>query len=68
MQETSPGQFAVTLRLSPGRHYYVFVVNGARVVDPYNTETAHSSDDMLVSTFVSGKVISAPRVEEAMKP
>jgi hypothetical protein len=55
LRETSTGLFTITLRVPPGRHYYVFIVDGRRVVDPFNSESAYDPNDLLVSTFVMGR-------------
>jgi len=46
-----PGLYQVTLRLSPGLHYYVFSVDGERVPDPLNVELAENAEGFRVSTF-----------------
>ncbi len=68
LQESSPGLFAITLRLPPGRHYYVFIVDGRRVVDPFNTETAYDPNDMLVSTFMLGRARLRPEAGITARP
>jgi hypothetical protein len=41
--ETAPGVFSVPVRLYPGRHYYYFIVDGVRVIDPRNEAIALDS-------------------------
>jgi hypothetical protein len=51
-QEASPGLYQVTVRLSPGPHYYVFSVDGDRVIDALNVELARDSEGFQVSKLV----------------
>jgi hypothetical protein len=37
--------------MPPGRHFYYYVVNGQRVLDPINQQTARDFEDFQVSTF-----------------
>jgi hypothetical protein len=47
-----PGLYEITLPLPPGRHHYYFVVDGTRVLDPYNgRQLVRRSDGFLVSTI-----------------
>jgi len=56
-----PGLYQLTLRLPPGRHYYVFSVDGERVPDPLNVEMAADSEGFRVSTFqLPARTASAP--------
>jgi len=50
MQE-KPGLFSITLRLLPGPHYYLFVVDGNKTLDPFNLDSATDYEDYRVSTF-----------------
>ncbi|MQY76537.1 MAG: hypothetical protein GH155_02810, partial [Spirochaeta sp.] len=50
MQE-QPGLFTITLRLLPGPHYYLFVVDGDKTLDPFNLDSATDYEDYRVSTF-----------------
>jgi hypothetical protein len=52
MQETRPGEYRLTVRMPPGRHFYYYVVNGSRVLDPINQETARDFEGFRVSTFL----------------
>jgi len=57
-----PGLYQLTLRLSPGQHYYVFSVDGERVPDPLNVELAEDSEGFRVSTFrLPARAAAAPR-------
>ncbi len=49
--ETRPGEYRLSLRLPAGRHYYYYRVNGERVLDPINPETARDYEGFRVSTF-----------------
>jgi hypothetical protein len=51
MAEVRSGLYKATIRLPAGRHYYVFSVDGERVPDPRNVETATDREGFLVSTF-----------------
>ena len=51
MQEVRPGLYTTTVRLPPGRHYYLFSVDGERVPDPRNVENAEDREGFLVSSF-----------------
>ena len=51
MEETEPGEYTLTVRLPPGPHYYYYVVNGQRVLDPINPDTARDYENYRVSTF-----------------
>jgi hypothetical protein len=50
MQE-KPGLFTITLMLLPGPHYYLFVVDGNKTLDPFNMDSATDYEDYRVSTF-----------------
>jgi len=54
MAEDPAGQglYEVTVRLSPGPHYYVFCVDGDRVPDARNVERAQDYRGLAVSTLV----------------
>ena len=41
--------YQTTLSLAPGRHYYYFVVNGRRILDPHNPSVVTSSKGHSVS-------------------
>lgn len=51
LEEIRPGEYAITLRLPAGRHYYRFSLDGERLLDPYNPETARDLEGNQVSTF-----------------
>lgn len=47
------GFYEVTIPLPPGRHYYYFMIDGERVLDPFNRERARDRQNgALVSTFL----------------
>jgi hypothetical protein len=52
LEEISPGEYRLTVPMLPGRHFYYFVVNGRRVLDPINEDTARDFEGFQVSTFV----------------
>lgn len=51
MEEASPGLYRATLRLPPGKHFYAFSVDGERLTDPLNVESAEDYEGFRVSTF-----------------
>lgn len=51
LQELHPGEYSITLRLTPGRHYYRFAVDGEWRPDPHNPETGRDPEGVRVSTF-----------------
>ncbi|HUX11620.1 MAG TPA: glycogen-binding domain-containing protein [Spirochaetia bacterium] len=51
MEETSPGHYALTIRVMPGTYYYNFVEDGRSRPDPENTESVFSRDGSMVSVF-----------------
>ena len=58
MQEIQPGEYRLTVRMPAGRHYYYYVVNGRRVLDPINQDTARDYEGFQVSTFVLPEIES----------
>ena len=52
LQEDSPGSYSVTLRLPPGPHWYIFFMDGRRLLDRFNAETGVDPDGNTVSYFV----------------
>jgi len=51
MVETEPGDYRLTVRMPPGKHYYYYIVNGQRVLDPINRDTVRDFEGFRVSTF-----------------
>ena len=51
MREIEPGTYRLTVRMPPGQHFYYYIVNGRRVLDPINQETARDYEGFRVSTF-----------------
>ncbi|MEJ2665413.1 MAG: hypothetical protein P8107_15470 [Spirochaetia bacterium] len=51
MQEETEGLYTISLKLYPGRHYYYFLINGKRMIDPYNTQVFADRDGLSVSGF-----------------
>lgn len=51
MREIRPGEYRLTVRMPPGQHFYYYIVNGRRVLDPINQETARDFEGFRVSTF-----------------
>jgi hypothetical protein len=51
MTEVQPGLYTASLRLPAGRHFYTFSVDGERVPDPRNVDTAEDREGFLVSSF-----------------
>lgn len=46
-----PGYFSIRLRVMSGEHYYCFFTEGARVLDPFNPQTATGPAGTPVSYF-----------------
>ncbi len=44
-----PTRYSLRMRLAPGRHYYYFLIDGRRTLDPYNTDGAVDSSGRQVS-------------------
>jgi hypothetical protein len=51
LEEIEPGLYQISLRLLPGRYYYTFIVDGNRLPDPHNLESARDYEGVRVSTF-----------------
>jgi hypothetical protein len=51
LRETDPGEYRLSVRMQPGRHFYYYVVNGEPVLDPLNQATARDCEGYRVSTF-----------------
>jgi len=51
LQETQPGEYHLSVQMPPGRHFYYFIVNGDRVLDPINQDSARDYEGYRVSTF-----------------
>jgi hypothetical protein len=51
LRETKPGEYQLTVRMPPGQHYYYYIVNGERILDPINQATARDYEGYRVSTF-----------------
>ena len=68
LEESSPGVYTITLRVPPGRHWYVFYSDGLRILDRLNGDTGVDPDGRTVSYFFlflrdhSG-IFRSPRIE-----
>ena len=51
LEETRPGEYSVTLRLPAGEHYYYFLSNGGKLLDPANDDTRRGPQGDLVCWF-----------------
>jgi hypothetical protein len=51
MREIKPGEFAASIEVRPGRHYYAFYADGRKVLDEKNSETGIDPDGRRVSSF-----------------
>ena len=49
MGEVRPGVYRINLPLTPGRHYYRFSVDGDRLLDPLNLDSARDPEGNTVS-------------------
>lgn len=52
LKEVKPGEFSITLSLLPGKHYYYYIVDGMRHIDPMNFNTVASYAGYTVNSFV----------------
>jgi hypothetical protein len=53
LEETSPGTYSISIRVPPGAHWYYFLSDGSRILDPFNAQTGIDPDGAAVSYFVS---------------
>jgi hypothetical protein len=51
LSETEPGVYRLTVSMPPGQHFYYYFLNGGRVLDPINQDTARDFEGFRVSTF-----------------
>lgn len=51
MQPEGSGVYQITVPVLPGRYYYYFIVNGKKVLDPFNKNKVYINDSVKVSTF-----------------
>ncbi len=51
-KEIKPGLYKVTIRTLPGRHYYHFLLDGKKLIDPYNLDVRQDYEDFAVSSFL----------------
>jgi hypothetical protein len=51
LAETEPGLYQISLELLPGQYYYTFLLDGDRILDPYNLNSARDYEGQRVSTF-----------------
>jgi hypothetical protein len=49
MAEERPGLYRISLHLTPGTHYYRFSVDGSRLLDPLNLDSARDREGSPVS-------------------
>lgn len=52
LTEQVPGLYSITLKLLPGRHYYYFLIDGKKLIDPYNTDIREDYEGYAVSSFL----------------
>ncbi len=57
MERDETGLWSVTLRLSPGRHEYKFVVDGQWVADPANPITAGAYGNSVIQVDENGQLV-----------
>jgi len=50
-KEAPPGNYFLTLRVSPGRYFYYFIVDGEKILDFYNPDVGVTSGGETVSFF-----------------
>jgi hypothetical protein len=51
MREVRPGVYSTSIRMRRGRHSYVYIVNGRRMLDPLNFRRSVNLEGNQVSTF-----------------
>ncbi len=49
LRETKPGLYSITITLREGDHFYYFISNGRKMLDPFNTERGTDDEGILVS-------------------
>ena len=59
LRETSPGFYQLTIRVAAGRHFYHFIDNGDRTVDPLNTRRVLNPNGAFVSVLELGPRLSS---------
>ena len=52
LDETTPGSYAVTIRVPAGEHWYYFFSDGRRILDRFNAQTGGDPDGGTVNYFV----------------
>ena len=50
-ERENPGTYSISMRMSPGNHYYKFVTDGVSIQDPNNLQKAYESRGNAVSIF-----------------
>ncbi len=51
MEEVKKGIYSTQLHLLPGRHYYYFIVDGEKLLDPINVDIRRDYEGFAVSSF-----------------
>ncbi len=51
LEEISPGIYRISIRATPGRHFYYFFCDGRRILDRFNPENASDPDGNTVNSF-----------------
>jgi hypothetical protein len=51
MAEVRPGEYAVTIEVRPGRHYYAYFAGGRKMLDEANSEIGIDPDGRRVNSF-----------------
>ncbi|RPJ09063.1 MAG: hypothetical protein EHM28_02605 [Spirochaetaceae bacterium] len=57
LEETTTGVFSIKLKLISGRHYYYFLVDSVRMIDPRNVSVMVDNDGMYVSSVTVNSII-----------
>ena len=52
LRETEPGRYSIKLPMTSGRHFYVFHMDGRRLLDPMNPDSATSRSGLNSSSFL----------------
>ncbi|RKX86190.1 MAG: hypothetical protein DRP57_02105 [Spirochaetes bacterium] len=52
LKEQEPGLYGITLKVLPGRHYYYFLIDGKKLIDPYNLDIREDYEGYAISSFL----------------
>lgn len=64
MRKNEKGVYEITVWLTPGNHYYYFLSNGIRVLDPLNQDRGADFEGNIVSRFTYPSKDSTAKLQE----